>query len=182
MGPMVVLVTRLRALALVPVLLALGACSGSVSAGSDGGYDADKVAAEVQKAQEKVTPDLEVADATCPEDADPEEGTVLDCSVTIDGVEAPYAVTITSIDDGKAKFSLEPTKAIISAAAAVGFIEDQAEQQGLGDATAECGDAAVIVQDPQTTFPCTLTNGEQVQDITLLIEDLDGTVSIDSTS
>ena len=48
--------------------------------------------------------------------------------------------------------------------------------------TADCGDAAIIVQDPQTTFPCTLTNGDQTQDVSLLIKDLDGTVSIDSTS
>jgi hypothetical protein len=179
---MVLPVTRLRALALVPVLLALGACSAHVSAGSDNGYDADKIAAEVQKAQEKVTPDLEVSDPTCPDDADLKKGTVIDCSVTIAGVEAPYAVTVTSAEDGHAKFHIDPAKAIISVDAAVGFIEDQAEQQGLTGVTAECGDEAIIVQDPQTTFPCTLTNGQHVQDISLLIDDLDGTVSFDSTS
>ncbi|GAW51124.1 MULTISPECIES: DUF4333 domain-containing protein [unclassified Nocardioides] len=174
--------TRLRALALVPVLLALGACSAGVTAGSDDGYDADEIAAEVQKAQEKVTPDLEVSDATCPEDADLEEGAVIDCSVSIAGVKAPYEVTVTSLEDGHAEFDLAPAKAIISVDAAVGFLEDQAEQQGLTGVTVECGDAAIIVQDPQTTFPCTLTNGDHVQDISLLIKDLDGTVSIDSTS
>ncbi len=46
--------------------LSLGACSASVSTGSDDGYDADKIAEQVQAAQEKVTPDLDVTDPTCP--------------------------------------------------------------------------------------------------------------------
>ncbi len=76
---------------------------------------------------------------------------MIDCSVTIAGVEAPYAVTVTSVEDGHAKFHIEPAKAIISVDAAVGFIQDQAEQQGLADVTVECGDEAIIVQDPKTT-------------------------------
>ena len=168
--------------ALVPLLLAVGACSGSVSVGTDKNYDADKVAEQVQQAQQKVTPDLDVTDATCPDDVDLKKGTDFECTVSIAGVEAPYTVTITEVGDSSAHYDIAPAKAIISVDAAVGFLQDQADQQGLTGVTIECGDAEIIVQDPQTTFPCTLTNGGQVQDIVLLIKDLDGTVSIDSAS
>ena len=77
-GPMVLRVTTTRAAlsaaALVPVLLSIGACSASVSAGSDKEYDADKVAGLVQDAQEKATPDLDVSDATCPDDVELKRG------------------------------------------------------------------------------------------------------------
>ncbi|MEP9365463.1 DUF4333 domain-containing protein [Nocardioides sp. CN2-186] len=172
----------LSAAALVPVLLSIGACSASVSTGSDKEYDADKVAGLVQDAQEKATPDLDVSDATCPDDVELKKGATFECTISIEGVEAPYTVTITEVGDTSARYSMDPAKAIISVDAAVGFLEDQATAQGLDGVTVDCGDAAIIVQDPQTTFPCTLTNGGQTQDVELLIEDLDGTVSIDSTS
>ena len=165
-----------------PVPLPLAACSGSVSVGSDPQYDADKVAAEVQSAQEKVTPDLDVTDPTCPDDVDVKEGATFECTITIAGVEAPYTVTISDVGDTSAHFDIAPAKAIIYVDAAVGFLQDQADRAGSEGVTIECGDAAIIVQDPQTTFPCTLTNGGQVQDIALLIKDIDGTVSIDSAS
>lgn len=165
----------------VAAIVALGACSASVSAGSDD-YDADSVAAEVAKAQEDVTPDLEVSDATCPDDVDLEEGTEFECTISIEGVEAPYTVTITDVGDTSAHYDIDPARSIISVDKVVEFIQGEAAGQGLEGVTVECGDEAIIVQDPKTTFPCTLTTDGQTQDITMLIKDLDGTVSIDSAS
>lgn len=165
---------------LLPVLASLGACSGSVSVGSGSGYDADKVAAQVQSAQEKVTPDLDVADATCPDKADMKVGSTIACSVTVEGVVAPYTVTFTSVGDDKADFHIAPAKAIMSVDKVVTFLQQQASDQGLGDVDVDCGDAAIIVQDPGTTFSCTLSQGSKSQDVTLLVKDLDGTVTIQS--
>ncbi|MCW2773665.1 MAG: hypothetical protein JWN91_1991 [Nocardioides sp.] len=168
----------LAAALLVPVLSAVGACNASVSTGS--GYDADAVAKQVQKAQQDATPDLEVTDATCPGDADLEKGATIDCSVAIDGVKAPYTVTVTSVEDGHAKFEIAPAQAIVSVAKTVEIIQAQMEKQGLAGVTVDCGGVAVVVQDPQTSFTCTLTKGDQSQDVTVAIEDLDGNVTITS--
>jgi Domain of unknown function (DUF4333) len=169
----------LTAAAIAPVLLVLGACSGSVSVGS-GGYDPDDVAAQVQKAQEEVTPDLEVTDAGCPDDSDPEEGAEMECTVSIEGTEAPYTVTFTTVTDDDVEFDIAPARAIISTDKVVDFLVQEAADQGLEAAQADCGEAAVIVQDPDTTFGCTIHLGEETQDVTLRVKDLDGTVALDS--
>jgi hypothetical protein len=169
----------LIAAAIAPTLFALGACSGSVSVG--GGYDPADVADQVQKAQEKATPDLEVADASCPDDSKPKEGAAIECTITIAGVEAPYTVTFTTVTDDDVKFDIAPAQAIISTDKVVDYLVQEATDQGLADPTADCGEAAVLVQDPDTTFTCTLYVGEDAQDVTLRVKDLDGTVALEES-
>ncbi|WP_036507847.1 DUF4333 domain-containing protein [Nocardioides sp. URHA0020] len=100
----ITLCRALGATLLVPALLALGACSGSVSVDT-GGYDAADVAEQVQQAQEKATPDLDVTDATCPDDSKPKKGASIECTIKIEGVQAPYAVTFTTVTDDDVKFA-----------------------------------------------------------------------------
>lgn len=164
---------RALAAALVPALLTLAACS------SDSGYDGAKIADQVKQAQEKETPDLEITDASCPDVAEPAKGSSVSCTLKVAGVEAPYDVTFTSVSGDKAEFDIKSTQAIILVSKVVDYLESQATDQGLEGVTADCGEAAVIVQDPQTTFPCTLTMGEQTQDVTVRIKDLDGTVTVE---
>lgn len=170
----------LAAAFILPVLSVLGACSGTVTVGSKSGYDADAVAKQVQKAQADATPDLDVTDATCPDDADVKKGASIECSVTIAGVVAPYSVTFTSVEGDNAKFDIAPAKAIVSVAKTIAVIQEQVDAQGLGKVDIDCGDAAVIVQDPKTDFTCTLTRDGQTQDITVQLEDLDGHITINS--
>lgn len=172
----------LAAAAVVPVLAALGACSAEVSVGSDKEYDAEAVAKMVKETQEEAAPDLEVGTASCPEDVELEEGVEFECTVSVEGTEAPYTVTIGEVGDTSAQYDMAPAQAIVRVDKAVGFIEDQAEAQGITGATADCGDQLVLVQEPQTTFDCTLTKGNRTQDVSLLIEDVNGTVSFDAAS
>jgi hypothetical protein len=169
----------LTAAAIAPALFALGACSGSVSVDT-GGYDPADVADQVQKAQEKVTPDLDVADASCPDDSEPEEGASIECTASIEGVDAPYTVTFTTVTDDDVKFDIDPAQAIISTDKVVDYLVQEAADQGIEAAEADCGEDAVIVQDPDTTFGCTLYMGDETQDVTLRVKDLDGTVALES--
>lgn len=168
-------------MALAPSLLiclcvALTACSGEVSVGGSG-YDADDVAAEIQKAQEEKTPDLEVADASCPDD-EPEEGSTIECTISIDGVEAPYDVTFTSVDDDGAEFDIAPARAIISVTTTAQAIAAEFEEQGYPDVTVDCGEAGVVVDDPGGTFTCEVTDpAEGAITATVTIEDLQGNIS-----
>ena len=180
MSPVTIKLRRaLSAAAIIPTLFALGACSGSVSVGG-GGYDPDDVATEVQKAQEKATPDLDVSAASCPDDSEPEEGASIECTVTIEGVDAPYTVTFTTVTDDDVKFDIAPAQAIISTDKVVEYLVQQATDQGIEAPEADCGEELILVQDPDTTFTCTLYMGDETQDVTLRVKDLDGTVALES--
>ena len=170
----------LVAAAIAPTLLALGACSGSVSVGG-GGYHPADVADQVQKAQEGATPDLDVSDASCPDDSDPKKGASIDCTVTIEGIEAPYTVTFTTVTDDNVKFDIAPAQAIISTQKVIDYLVQEATDQGIEAAEADCGTDAIIVQDPDTTFVCTLSTGEETQDVTVRVKDLDGTVALEES-
>jgi hypothetical protein len=164
----------LAAAIVVPALLTFGACKAEVSAG--GGIDSSKIADQVKDAQQKATPDLDVTDETCDDVDDPAVGDTVDCSVTIDGVEAPYTATFTTVDDDGVKFDIEPTKAIVSVEKAVNGIEDEYVKQGYDGVEVDCGDAAIVVDDPGATFDCTATQGGRTQDVTVTIKDLDGNI------
>ncbi len=172
--------TTLAALAAAVLLpVSLTACSGEVSVGG-GGYDPDDVAAKVQEAQEKATPDLDVTDATCPDD-EPEKGGTIECTIAIDGVEAPYSVTFTRVDDDGVNFDVAPAKAIVSTDKAAGAITAQLEKAGYPGVEVDCGDAGVIVQDPKTTFTCDLTDTDgTTSQATVTIDDLDGNVHFEA--
>ncbi len=84
----------LTAAAIAPVLFALGACSRSVSVDS-GATTPPAISEQVQAAQGEGDPDLEVADAEAPGRLRPGGGRRDRCTVSIEGVEAPYTVTFT---------------------------------------------------------------------------------------
>lgn len=167
---------RVLAAALLPLLPVLAACSASVSTGS--GYDADAVAEQVQEAQEEATPDLDVTDPSCP-DSEPEEGGTIECTIAIDGVEAPYTVTFTEVTDDGVDFDIEPAQAIISVASTVELYQAELEKQGYTDVEVDCGDAGVVVQDPGTTFTCELTQDGSTFEREVTIDDIDGNVTIE---
>ena len=168
----------LAAAVLAPFLTALAACSASVSTGS--GYDPDDVAEQVQKAQADATPDLEVTDASCPEDSEPDKkGDTTECTVDIEGVEATYLVTFTEVSDDGVKFDIEPAEAIVSVAKTVELFKGEIEKQGFADPVVDCGDAAVVVQEVGSTFTCDLTAEGTTIEGTVTIEDVDGNVTIE---
>jgi hypothetical protein len=173
-----VITAKLAALAAAVVLPAtLAACSAEVSAG---GYDPDDVADRIQEAQEEATPDLDVSDATCPDD-EPEEGATIECTVAIDGVEAPYTVTFTSVDDDGAKFDIAPARAIVSTEKTVDAIAGEFEKQGFPGVEVDCGEKAVIVDDPGSVFTCDVSQeGSPPVKATVTIEDLDGNISFEA--
>lgn len=168
----------LAAAILAPALTALAACSGSVSTGS--GYDPDDVAEQVQKAQAEAVPDLEVTDASCPDDSEPEKkGDTTECTVKIDGVEAAYTVTFTEVSDDGVNFDIEPAQAIVSVASTVEAFKNEIEKQGFPDADVDCGEAGVVVQEVGSTFTCDLTaEGTTIEGL-VTIEDIDGNVTLE---
>jgi hypothetical protein len=86
-------------------------------------------------------------------------------------------VEVESLEGERANSRIAPARAIVSVEKVTSEILAEVEAQGLQGVEVDCGDAAVVVQDPGTTFPCTLTQGERTQEGTVTIEDVEGNVS-----
>jgi hypothetical protein len=162
-------------------LILLMACGGGSDAGDSGGgnnvTDLSQLETKLVELQKEKSPDLNVEGAECPPEVDLEQGSSFECTVTIEGVAAPYSVTLTE-DDPEAEagsFHVEPAKAIIDVSIVTEFISSQA-----GGGEAECGSEKVIVSDVGGTFDCTVSIGGQTQDVEMIVKDIDGTVAVNS--
>ncbi|GGO69429.1 hypothetical protein [Nocardioides deserti] len=151
-------------------LAAVAACS------TEPTYDAGELAAKVVAEQEEVTPDLEVVEGSCEEDVPLEVDEVIGCTVLIDGVEAPYDVTVTALEDETARYEISPARAIISVQAVVDALQAELEGQGVSGVEVDCGADAVRVEDPDTSFTCGLSLGGQTREATVTVQDLQGNV------
>ena len=173
----------LRTLACVALAcLFLAACGGDSggSGSEDGGTkvtDLSELEAKLVAMQEEKVPDLAVEGAQCPAEVNLEEGTTFECTVTIEGVDAPYAITPTK-DDPEAEvgsFHIEPAKAIINVSIVTDFINTQ-----TGATDAKCGNEKVLVSEVGGTFDCTVSVGGQTQDVEMIVKDLEGTVAFNN--
>ncbi len=168
---------RRRAL-LVGVVVAgllLSGCSFELSLG--GGPDLDEVEDKLVEEQEKATPDLAVGGATCPEEVDVEEGATLECTVDIEGVEAPYKVTLTEVneDEERVSFQSEPAKPIIDVSLVVEFLRGNLNTRSQG-AEIDCGDAAVLVTEVGETIECTVSDERGSETVPLVVKNVEGDV------
>ena len=168
--------TRLLTASLV-LALALGGCSVSVSTG-DRTIDTGEVEQQLIEAQRGASPDLDVGAAVCPPEVDATIGTTFECVVTVDGVEAPYAVRLTGIDenDERGRFDLRPAKAIIGMEKVEEFLAGQLDATAAN--AVDCGPARVRVLDAGATFDCTVTDAGGAGTVTLRADDDKGTVVI----
>ena len=174
---------RRRAVAVAAVALALGGLGGcSVSIGSPDGVNTDEVEQQLFDAQKQASPDLDVGEAVCPGHVDAEIGTTFECRVTVEGVQAPYAVTLTGVDedDDRGQFDARPAKAIIATDKVVEFLRGQLDQGSIR-AGVDCGPAKVLVLDAGATFDCTVREGRDTQTVIMRAEDVEGKVVIAGT-
>lgn len=158
------------------VTLTLVALAAGAACSTEPTYDADELAAKVVTEQEEVTPDLEVVEGSCEEDVPLEVDEVIGCTVLIDGVEAPYDVTVTALEDDSARYEISPARAIISVQAVVDALRAELEGQGVSGVAVDCGADAVRVEDPDTSFTCGLALGGRTREATITVQDLQGNV------
>lgn len=175
---------RGRTVRAIAIGLAL-ACGALTACGDDGAGSGDgrvtdlsELEAKLVEMQEEKSPNLSVEGADCPDEVDLDEGSTFECTVTIEGVEAPYAVTLTE-DNPEAEtgsFHIEPAKAIIDVSIVVNFI------QGRVDAGAEvdCGSEKVIVTDVGGTFVCTISGAGETNEVEMIVKDIEGTVAFNN--
>ena len=97
------------------------------------------VAAQLAEETDQPEPNID-----CPGDLDAEVGATMECDLTVDGADAVYPVTVkvTSVEDGKANYSVEVGEAPESGGDDATTEEAPAEEvPGEGEAPGEGSDA-----------------------------------------
>jgi hypothetical protein len=174
---------RLLALAL---LVLLAACGGQDARPSPApARDAQVGTGDVERllvgTQRRKSPRLKVGSASCPDQVRLANGTRFTCTVQIEGVKAPYVVTLHDVDPARAtgRFALAPAKPIIDVTRVVGLIRSKLQPTARA-ATVRCGAAKVRVVEVGASIACTITLGDAVQKVSAVVKDLQGTVVVRS--
>lgn len=157
----------------------LSGCSFDLSFGG-GGPDLGEVEDKLVEEQKKVSPHLEVGEATCPDEVEVEEGAEFECTVEIEGVEAAYVVTLTDVneDEERVNFHSEPARPIIDVSAVTEFLRGNLNEQSQ-DAEVDCGDEAVVVTDVGATIDCTVSDERGSETVSLVVKNLQGDVGFE---
>ena len=124
--------------------------------------------------QRTSTPELKVANPSCPQRLDLVPGASFECTVEVEGVKAPYTVSIPAAGSIQAT----PAKAIISTAKGVEFIRANLPP-AAASAVVSCGSEAVRLVDVGAALSCTISDGAGTQTVKLVAKDTKGAVSLE---
>ena len=119
---------RLVALSLLVLLAACGGAGQRPPAPDRdelvGTADVERLLVSTQK---RKSPRLRVGTASCPDQVRLANGTMFTCTVRIEGVKAPYSVTLRDVDAAGTggRFALQPAKPIIDVTRIVSLIRSR---------------------------------------------------------
>ena len=168
-------------LAILGLAAACGWSAGSRSSEADGArlVDNKEVQSVLVATQRRASGDLPVGPASCPSGVTATEGTTLECTVLVDGVAAPYVVTVHDVEAARGlRYDVRPAKAILLVSKVVEAIKRSAPSP---TATVDCGPERVRVVDVGGTFDCTLARPDGTRTVRVLVETVDGAVSFRET-
>ena len=176
---------RLVALALLVLLAACGGRERPPPAPERdelvGTADVERLLVSTQK---RKSPNLRVGAASCPDQVRLANGTVFTCTVQIEGVPAPYSVTLRDVDatgtGTGGRFALEPAKPIIDVTRIVGLIRSKLQPTARAT-TVRCGAPGapkVRVVEIGASIGCTITLEDAVQKVSAVVKDLKDTVVV----
>ncbi len=118
-------------------------------------------------------PGLRAANPSCPDTIPLIVGASFECTVEVEGVKAPYLVSLPSLGVIQAS----PVRAIIGTAAAATYVRSNLPQD-LRGVVVDCGPAAVRIVEVGGTFPCAISDGSSTQTVQVVAHDNKGTVSV----
>ncbi|MCA1693015.1 MAG: DUF4333 domain-containing protein [Actinobacteria bacterium] len=139
--------------------------------------DTQEVEQLLVNTQRRASPDFEVGAASCPAQVVVAEGVTFECTVVVEGVVAPYVVTMADVNprNQTGRYDLRPAKAILSVPRLVDFVKRLATEP---DAQVDCGPERVRIADVGSTFECQLTDSEGPHTVSLKVDDIKGKVTI----
>jgi uncharacterized RDD family membrane protein YckC len=163
--------------ALVTVLLALSAYYASVTGTASWTIDPAGTEDAIGRDLKEAFPGLRVGSVTCPEGIKTVEGATFQCTAEVEGVQAPFSVTLTEANasTGEVKTNWKPTKAILVIDRAVTYLTSQLQDQAP-NATVDCGTAPVRVVEVGGAIECIISEGSNRLVVRGVVQDVDGTV------
>ncbi|HEV3402137.1 MAG TPA: DUF4333 domain-containing protein [Acidimicrobiales bacterium] len=143
---------------------------------TEGALDTTPAEQQLVARQRQATPDLNVGEARCHTRAELREGATFGCSVQVEGLPAPYTVTVTDVDrDAKtAEYEFELTKAIVSTAKARDAVKQSWPDQS---AQVDCGFGKVRLAEIGTTIECSVNDKDGFHSATVRVVDIQGNVT-----
>jgi hypothetical protein len=122
-------------------------------------------------------PGLRVGGVACPEGIRTVEGASFQCTAEVEGVQAPFSVTVTDVDASAETFNTDwkPTKAILAIDQIVTSLKSRLQDQAP-NATVDCGMAPVRVVEVGGAIECIISDGSNRLVMRAVVEDVDGTV------
>jgi hypothetical protein len=143
---------------------------------TEGALDTTAAEQQLVARQKQATPDLSVGEARCATRAELREGATFGCSVLVEGLPAPYTVTVTDVDrDAKtAEYEFELTKAIVATAKVVAVVKQSWPDQS---AQVDCGPGKVRLAEPGTTIECSVNDKDGFHSATARVVDIQGNVA-----
>lgn len=139
--------------------------------------DPEQVETLLVQRQRERSPGLKASGASCPKNVEAREGETFRCTVEVEGQSAQFAVTISEILGGTARFDLRPVQAIIDVEGVVAFLRSRLEEPWR-TARVDCGQAKVKLVEVGGVIECTVFDGTTTRYIQAVVEDRDGTVSL----
>ena len=170
-----------RAAALASILAAAllsGACGGSEVEGASRTVDREQVEGLLRQRQTERNPRLRVQSASCPDGVAARAGETFECIVVIEGVQAPFTVTIAEVLGDQVRYDLRSRLAIVDVVGVADFIRSRLEESWRATARVDCGNVKVRLVEVGGTVDCTVTNGTQTRSIQAVVEDRDGTFTL----
>lgn len=161
--------------------LAAGALALLVACGGDGSAATGPVvvAADVEsllvQRERQRHPRLKVGDARCPDGVVAKEGASFGCRVDIEGLEAPFEVTLSGVVGQDVTYDIRPALAIIEVEGVVEFVRSRLDP-GWATATIDCGPAKARLLDVGAVLECTVFDGTATRYVKAVVEDRAGTV------
>jgi hypothetical protein len=141
------------------------------------------IEAKIASVQREAAPGLKVGGVSCPATLAGKKTKVpignYSCTITIEGVPAPYTVIVK--EGGSLKggvFQISPTKAIIDVSKIVSFVKTSLDPADAASAKISCGNAPVVVADPGAPITCTLTRGKAVEKLEFEVRNVNGLVAL----
>lgn len=117
-----------------------------------------------------------VAKVTCPESREMKAADAFACLADIDG-GAKLTIQVTQKDgEGNINWKVARSEGLINLAAVEASVKNGLKERAGIDATVRCG-GKYRSAEPGKTFECTATDGQNQATVTVLMKDLEGTIS-----
>jgi hypothetical protein len=138
--------------------------------------DAAQVEGLLLQRQKERSPTLRFDAADCPEDVPARQGETFECSLEVEDQPVRVRVTITEVLGERTRYEFRPAKAIVDVVGVTNFIRSRLDEPWrLG---VDCGPARARVLDIGGVIECTAFDGTFTRYIQAVVEDLDGTVTL----